>query len=277
MAGSIRTLAVHLPTAGLCGPLLDAAIPLAKAHDATLVGVHVQPAVVVYADATVSMSTEFIVAQQEAFQEDAGAIEKVFRERVGAAGIAHEWSRADTGDEPAMRAVATHCNTADLVIAAQYQEGIPAASGYSPDEIVLGCGRPVLVVPGAGAAGSIGKLVVIAWNGAREAARAAFDSLPLLDPAGEVHLVAVDSARGEATLAAMTRALARRGVTAEPRSVTRTDGRGVAEEVLKLCADLGADLLVMGCYGHSRLRETVFGGATSRVLRDMTLPVLMAH
>jgi nucleotide-binding universal stress UspA family protein len=222
------------------------------------------------------MSTEFIVAQQEAFQEDAAAVERSFRERVGTAGIPYEWSRTDTGDEPTMRAVATHCNTADLVIAAQYQEGVPA-SGYSPDELVLGCGRPVLVVPTAGAVAPVGRKVVIAWNGAREAARAAFDSLPLLAPDGEMHLVAVDSPRGDASITAMSHALARRGVTAQARSTTRSEGRGVAEEMLKLCAEVGADLLVMGCYGHSRLRETVFGGATSRVLRDMTLPVLMAH
>src|SRR3954468_22684450 len=80
----IRTIAVHLPTAGLCGRLLDAAIPLAEAHGAAIVGVHVLPAVVVYADATVSMSTEFIVAQQDAFQEDARAVEAAFRGRLEA-------------------------------------------------------------------------------------------------------------------------------------------------------------------------------------------------
>ena len=150
----IRTIAVHLPTAGLCARLLDAAIPLAKAHDATLVGVHVLPAVVVYADATVSMSTEFIVAQQEAFQEDARAVEQAFRSRVEPAGVAFEWSNTDTGDEPTMRAASTCCNTADLVVASQYHDSIPAAAGYSPDELVLGTGRPVLIVPTAGDGGA---------------------------------------------------------------------------------------------------------------------------
>ena len=87
MTQSIKTIAVHLPSAAFCSRLLDVAIPLAKAHDATLVGVHVIPAVVVYADATVSMSTEFIVAQQEAFQEDARAIEAAFRQGTDAAGV----------------------------------------------------------------------------------------------------------------------------------------------------------------------------------------------
>jgi nucleotide-binding universal stress UspA family protein len=75
----------------------------------------------------------------------------------------------------------------------------------------------------------------------------------------------------------MARALSAHGVEPVPISTTRSEGRSVAEEILKNAADFGADLLVVGCYGHSRLRETVFGGATTRILRDMTLPVLMAH
>ncbi len=140
---AIKTIAVHFPTATLVDRLLDAAIPLAQAHGATLIGVHVVPAVIVYADATVSMSTEFIVAQQEVFREDAKAVETAFQARVEGAGIAYEWQNADTGDEPTMRAAATLCNVADLVVATQYQDTIPAASGYTPDELVLGTGRPV--------------------------------------------------------------------------------------------------------------------------------------
>jgi nucleotide-binding universal stress UspA family protein len=271
------TIAVHLPTAALCGRLLDAALPLAHRHGATLVGVHVLPAVVVYADATVSMSTEFIVAQQEAFQEDARAIEQAFRGRAEAAAVPHEWSNIDTGDEPTMRAAATACNTADLVVASQYHDSIPAAAGYSPDELVLGAGRPVLILPVAGELRPIGRRVLVAWNGSREAARSAFDSLALLDAEAELKLVSVDSPRGDATLAGMTRTLGRHGVRAAPVSTTRSEGRSTADEILKEAGEFGADLLVLGCYGHSRLRETVFGGATTRILRDMTLPVLMAH
>jgi nucleotide-binding universal stress UspA family protein len=272
-----KTIAVHLPTAPLAGRLLDAALPLARTHGATLVGVHVQPAVVVYADATVSMSTEFIVAQQEAFQEDARAIEQAFRRRLEPEGVPFEWSSIDTGDEPTMRAASTACNTADLVVATQYHDSVPAAAGYSPDELVLGTGRPVLIVPVSGEVGPVGRRVLVAWNGSRECARAAFDSLALLQPDAQLRLVAVDSTRGAATLAGMVRALARHGVGAAPASISRAEGRSTPEEILKAAADFGADLLVVGCYGHSRLMETVFGGATTRILRDMATPVLMAH
>ncbi len=278
MSGAaIKTIAVHLPTQGLAERLLDTAIPLAEAHQAVLVGVHVLPAVVVYADATVSMSTEFIVAQQEAFQQDAEGVEKAFKTRAEAADIAHEWRRADTGDEPTMRAASTACNTADLVVAAQYDDSIPAAAGYSPDELALGTGRPVLVLPTQGEFPTIGRRVLIAWNGSREASRAAFDCLALLRPDAEVQILSVDSGRGDATLNAIADALARHGFNPVATSTARGEGRSVPEEILKAAADHGADLLALGCYGHSRLRETVFGGATTRILRDMTLPLLMAH
>ena len=92
-----------------------------------------------------------------------------------------------------------------------------------------------------------------------------------------MRLVAVDSPRGDATLEAMSRTLSRHGIEATAISISRSDGRSVSDEILKAAAEFEADLLVVGCYGHSRLRETVFGGATTRMLRDMTLPVLMAH
>ncbi len=273
----VKTIAVHLPTAGLVDQLLNVAAPLAAAHGATLVGIHVIPAVVVYADATVSMSTEFIVAQQEAFQEDAKAVEAAFRGHAERAGVAYEWSAGDTGEEPTMRAAATLANVADLVVAAQYQDSIPAASGYTPDELVLGTGRPVLIVPSAGEFPVIGNRMLVAWNGSREATRAAFDGIALLRPDSEVHVLAVDSPRGDSTLQRLARTLARHGIKPQTFSTSKSDGRSVAEEILKHAGEFGADLLALGCYGHSRLRETVFGGATTHILRTMTLPVLMAH
>jgi nucleotide-binding universal stress UspA family protein len=278
MSGAaIKTIAVHLPTAGLVDRLLDAAVPLARAHGATLIGVHVVPAVVVYADATVSMSTEFIVAQQETFEEDARAVEAAFRAGADKAMVACEWSSGNTEDEPTMRAAASRCNVADLVVAAQYEEAIPAASGYTPDELVLGTGRPVLIVPTSGMLPTLGKRVLVAWNGSREATRAAFDSLMLVQPDAEVRLLVVDSSRGDATLAGITRALSRQGVNPLPLTVSRSEGRSVGEEILKQAADFGADLLALGCYGHSRVRETVFGGATTHILKAMATPLLMAH
>lgn len=276
-ASAIKTIAVHLPAASVTARLLSAAVPLAKAHDAALVGVHVVPAVVVYADATVSMSTEFIVAQQQAFHEDAGAIEQAFRGGLAESGIPHEWRYIDSGDDPTMRAAATICNTADLVVATQSHDSIPAAAGYSPDELVMGTGRPVLIIPTEGNLAPVGKRVLIGWNGSRECTRATYDTISLLQPDADVRLVSIDSSRGDSTMQAMAANLGRHGVRADAVSVTRKDGRSTPEEIMLAASEFGADMISLGCYGHSRLRETVFGGATTRMLRDMTLPLLMAH
>ena len=276
-AAAIKTIAVHLPTPGLAQRLLDTAIPLAKAHDAVLVGVHVLPAVVVYADATVSMSTEFIVAQQEAFQEDARGVEQTFTSRAKAAGIAHEWRRSDTGDEPTMRAPPppatppTWSSPRNMTTASPP----PAATAPTSWRSAPG-GQSSSCRPGA-TLRPIGRRVLVAWNGSREASRALFDCLSLMQPGAELQLLSVDSARGDATLGAIADALSRHGVNPVATSTSRGEGRSVPEEILKVAADFQADLLALGCYGHSRLRETVFGGATTRILRDMTLPVLMAH
>jgi nucleotide-binding universal stress UspA family protein len=275
--GTIRTIAVHLPTAELSKRLLDVAVPLAQERDALLIGVHVVPTVVVFADSTVSMSGDFILAQQETFREEADAIRQIFHDRVEAGGIGSAWSEADPAGEPTMRAAASCCNTADLVIATQDDASIPAAAGYGPDELVLGTGRPVLIVPIRGAPKPLGQRVLVGWNGSREAARATFDLLPLLRPEAEVRLVAVDSSRGNGSIQAAARALSRHGVRTEAIKTSRAEGRNVAEEILQAASAWEADPLALGCYGHSRLRETVFGGATKRILRDMALPVLMAH
>ena len=92
-----------------------------------------------------------------------------------------------------------------------------------------------------------------------------------------MRILVVDSPRGNTTLTAITRALSRHGMKAVPVSVSKAEGRSTPEEILNYAAEFRADLLALGCYGHSRLRETVFGGATTRILRDMKLPVLMAH
>ncbi|MGQ7794191.1 universal stress protein [Faunimonas sp. B44] len=274
-SAAIRTIAVHIPTEELSERLLDVAGPLASAFHARLVGIHGTPSVVIYADVTVPVSAEFIVAQQEAYQKAADGIAQRFRARAAFLGLESDWHATEPGDEPPMRAVIASCRTADLVVASQWDDAIPAATGYGPADLVLGAGRPVLLVPTAGRFAEVGRNVVIAWNGAREAARAAFDAIPLIQDGAIVHLLTVGEA-GASTANALAASLGCHGIAVEVSTV-----RGAeippADELLSRSADLGADLLVMGCYGHSRLRETVFGGVTNSILRQMTLPVLMSH
>ncbi len=142
-------------------------------------------------------------------------------------------------------------------------------------------GRPAIILPHAGLPSSVLRRVLVAWNGSREATRAVHDALPLLAAAEQTTLLIIDSSAqdgsdGSPAGADIAAHLARHGVRIDVRT-TPSGQLSVGDVLLSQAAEEGADLLVMGGYGHSRLRETVLGGATRRVLAQMTLPVLMSH
>jgi nucleotide-binding universal stress UspA family protein len=149
------------------------------------------------------------------------------------------------------------------------------------DELALSAGRPVLFVPYAGRFPSLGKRVLVAWDTGREAARAVSDALPLLQRAESVEVTAFDPERGrrghgQEPGADVGLYLARHGIKVQ---AARQSGAGfeVGAQILSRAADQGADLIVMGAYGHSRMRELVLGGVTRTILESMTVPVLMSH
>ena len=175
-----------------------------------------------------------------------------------------------------------HARYADLLVLPQAADCAHPPGG--PDAIlpyvILHCGKPVLVVPCECEFQQVGQRPLLGWDGSLEAARAISAALPLLQRAELVTLAVfngdqVYGAHGVLPGADMSLYLARQGVKVELRQQDIPGGAGQA--LMALAGDLDADLLVMGCYGHTRLREILFGGATRDVLRGMTLPVLMAH
>lgn len=172
---------------------------------------------------------------------------------------------------------------ADLVVLSQADRDDPATGGMLqdlPEQVILNCSRPVLVVPFAGVFATIGKTVLVAWDGGIQATRAISHALPILCGAERVVVGMLDPVsggdeHGEIPGADIATYLARHGIKVEVRSES---GAGDAGEALLAMADkVGADLLVMGAYGHPRYREIMLGGATRTVLASATLPVLMSH
>jgi len=150
-----------------------------------------------------------------------------------------------------------------------------------PDQVTLASGRPILVVPYAGHFETVGRRVLVGWNATREAARAVNDAMPLLAAAEMVTVLTIDAregphGHGELPGADISLHMARHGVKAGIERTVSAD-LSVGDVLLSRAADLGADLLVMGAYGHSRARELLLGGATRALLRSMTIPVLMSH
>jgi nucleotide-binding universal stress UspA family protein len=167
----------------------------------------------------------------------------------------------------------------DLAIVGQADPEANSVEELIAEGTLFESGRPMIVVPYIQKAPLKLDRVMVCWDGSRPAARAIADAMPFLEKAGGVQIVIVSNERGKADEiegADMGQHLARHGLKVD---LKRIDGSGidVADALLSHAADSGADFMVMGGYGHSRLREFVLGGVTHTILRSMTVPVLLSH
>ncbi|MDP9964470.1 nucleotide-binding universal stress UspA family protein [Variovorax beijingensis] len=168
---------------------------------------------------------------------------------------------------------------ADLVILGQRNPEDPMASELPGDflpHLLVESGRPALVLPYAGPLVAVPGTVLLAWKETPEAARAVSAALPWLRAASKVHAACYGEG-AEASLKQLQRYLAAQGIADVSLHADGTGEGDAGNRLLSMAADLGADLLVMGCYGHGRAREWILGGATRTMLASMTLPVLMSH
>jgi nucleotide-binding universal stress UspA family protein len=210
--------------------------------------------------------------------EAARPIEAAFRECLRRNGIEGEWRMVE-GSPPGT--VALHARYADLAIVGQPNRDEPQDADAVTVTTIMTSGRPVLAVPFAGDFPTVGERVLVAWNASREAARALNDALPLLLNAKQVTVLAINPQRGvgghgDVPAADIALHLARQGLKTE---AAHTVAKDIAdgEALLSYAADIGADLIVAGAYGHSRAREMVFGGVTRTLIAEMTAPVLFSH
>lgn len=170
----------------------------------------------------------------------------------------------------------------DLLILGQHDPSDPrpvAPAGFVSD-VLLASGKPAIVVPYIGAGNTVGNNVMLAWKPTPESARAVTAALPLLRQAKTVHLALWDeepSNKAKASTVSIERFLHRHGVQHVRVLRQGRPTRDLGELLLSLCFDVQADLLVMGCYSRSRMREHILGGVTRTILKSMTLPVLMSH
>jgi nucleotide-binding universal stress UspA family protein len=280
---SYKDLLVVLDSEPTTNERLDLAAALAERFSAHLVALYPLPTPQVprhlgYYDP--ALLDPFFAELREKAREAATHVREVFDRRTGLRRISAEWREIPEGPDadPAL-----HARYADLAILGQLDPDRVETELLRPrpEQVALASGRPVLVVPYAGHFAEIGRRIVVAWNATREAARAVGDAMPLLVSAELVTVLTIDAregtgGHGELPGADIALHLARHGVKAQ---IERTVSAGlpVGEVLLSRLADLGADLLVMGAYGHSRMREVLLGGVTRSLLRSMTVPVLMSH
>lgn len=276
-----RNILVVIENAAVVPQRIALAAALATRFGARLAGFFASgyPIMASYGD--VSGWSQLVDAYMEAQRREAAAAGAAFREALNRDKLQGEWifrEADETGSAIAEAALY------DLVVIGQPNPdaGLSGAIGLRPEEIVLSCGRPVLVVPYAGTFPDIGRRVLVAWNGSRESTRALHDAMSLMADAEAVTVIEIDPpapgvAAPAASAAQVAAALVRRGIAAKPETETTSGDISVEDLLLSRANDLDADLLVMGAYGHSRMREFVLGGVSRSIFRHMTLPVLMAH
>lgn len=276
---SYKTLLVHLDDSHHSEARIAVALDLAQRWDAHLIGLYVVCQDLFRPLFKADESLRIAVAEAQHAERQQRAQDR-FLAAAERAGRIVEW-RAPPG--PALDVATLHARHADLLVLGQHDRQDPASyvARNFIDDLLMAGGRPAIVLPYAGTVRTLGENVLIAWDGSREAARAVADALPLLKRA---RFVAVDiverHGKHDARLSEgidVAAWLDSHGIQASFAATPRVTGVGTGATLLNRAADLHADLLVMGAYGHARAQERVLGGVTRTMLQSMTVPVFMSH
>ena len=277
----IKSILLHLDASPRSAVRLGVARQLAQRHQATIAGLFGVTSNFVEMPFAVAESAEAgaIVLKLDAERRERALA--LFKQAAQAEGPAVSWS--ELGTEPVIWGFTQQALYADLLVLGQHEPDAVTARDVPADfveSVLLGSGKPALVVPYAGEVKTVGENILVAWSPSRESARALGAALPLLQKAQQVHVVTWSDDTSAPQAASERRQVEQYLAAHDVKATLHWYGDGPGnpgDRLLSLTADLGNDLLVMGCYGHSRARELVLGGATRTVLKSMTLPVLMAH
>lgn len=280
---SIKNLVVMLDGGLGCAGRIDAALVMVKKYDAHLTGVYAQPK-----NAFIPNNLSHLLPSSthadlqdiihKSTENAAWTVQQLFTEKVAAAGVEDRvhWHTLTHDPDKAASLIARY---ADLVIAGQYIDGQADVAAIDPREVVFNSGRPLLIFPqDFKQSKALTGHAVIAWNRSREASRALADAMLILETKSKVTVVVVDrksNPQGELPFDVIEH-IRRHGINAEKVELPLT-AKDPGLEIMHYAESVGADLLVMGAYSRSRWQEQLMGGATCSIMRDMTVPVLMAH
>lgn len=272
----IKDLLVHIDASKQAATRLTLAATLARRFNAHLTAIYIGDPNVIPATMADQYSPETLDAADTRHAVHREAVEALFKSCVPAGENPRELIE-ERGD--VLEAVTQYARHHDLTILGQVDPDAKGIEGALtvPDEVPLHSGQPILMVPYAGTFESVGERVLVAWNESAQSARAVNDALPFLVHAKKVTILAIGrSDSDEISTDGIVRHLDRHGITAEIERLVASESE-IGDLLLSRAADETDDMMVMGLYSHSRLRERVFGGVSREVLRHMTIPVLMSH
>jgi len=275
----IKDLVVNLSVAPERDPAAEFALSVARAFAARVAGIAFQSDPIMPAALMDGVPPDVIDTQRVENERAAKAAASRFNGAARLASVSFETRIVQVTGAGAATRFAHIARRFDLSVVAQAQPDALGAEALIVEQALFDSGRPVLVVPYIQTAPFRADRVMLCWDGSRPAARAAGDAMPILARAQVVEVFTIESGKlksDEIPGADIAEHLAHHGLNV---TVTRTASGDVdvANVILSHAADSGADLIVMGGYGHSRLREFVLGGATRGILTSMTVPTLMSH
>jgi nucleotide-binding universal stress UspA family protein len=275
----IKDIVVNLSIGEKPGPACDYAVSLAAAFNAHLAGIAFLYDPIVPVSGAGYIPADVIEMQERDNEQATRAALDQFNAACARAGVSAEPLTLSAGYGGVGEQFGRIARRFDLAIVGQPEPETSGVEEIIAESALFESGRPVIVVPYIQKAPAKLDNVMLCWDGSRAAARAVADAMPLLAKAGRVEVMIVTNERGkqdEIDGADIGAHLARHGLKVEVRRTTLGD-IDVADVLLSHAADAGSDFIVMGGYGHSRLREFVLGGVTRSIFRSMTAPVLMSH
>jgi len=273
---STKTILLHLTNDDRLSARIDVALNIANDHDAHITALYVVTPATPPTSFMGYIPPEFVERTRSIEADNASATSVKLKEEAAKRNISVSVIKEEGY---AAEVINKHALTADLVIIGQVDpdDDSTAQYQYLADEMVVDCPCPILAIPYAGKFEKFGSHILVGWNNTREASRALKGAMPFMKKAKKVTLLSVNptadqSLQNEAAI----KHLERHGITAEIK-VGHWRNVDVGNALLDSLVDLNADMLVMGAYGHSRIREMILGGATKEILGHMTAPVLFSH
>lgn len=275
----VKDIVVNLTGAAPQEFAADYAISLAQLFEAHIAGVGFIYEPVIPGSVMGGIPTDLIEAQREENTKAAKAATSRFEAAAAQAGLSSEVRILDASVAGAADLFGRIARRFDLAVVGQARPKEGASEELLIEGALFESGRPVVVVPYVQTRPVTLERALVCWDGSRPATRAIADALPFLRRAKAIDIVAVSGERGkgsELVGTRMARHLARHGLVVELKRVSAGDV-DVPSAIRAQVAETGADFMVMGGYGHSRLREFILGGVTRTILTSSTIPVLMSH
>ena len=275
----IKDILVSLPVGGLSDGAVNYAVSVAKAFDAHLTGMAFVHTPFVPGTVFGGAGTSFIATYRAQVEKAAKAAVAKFEDLARDAGVSatSQTLESELADLDDLFTQATR--RFDLSVVGQIEPGNETFEIVFPETALFGSGRPVLVIPYIQKTGMTLNRTLVCWDGSQAAARAIGDAMPFLVRTKSINVLTVmksETVGTELPGADIAQHLARHNLKVDFKRIVAND-RDIGNTILSTAADLDSDMIVMGGYGHSRLREFVLGGATRAVLNAMTVPVLMSH